>query len=189
MGLIDYISFGALAAVFGFVMKLSDLTNEHGLKLFYGDSYFFGALWGVIGALIVMGDSVFAGGAIANAVLAMILAFIIQLRIDYLNHAIGAVLIIVAFLLTSVFIPNVFFFFFVSFVVFGSLRAYIGDVRGKRDFLFRLSEPGWLHYYIVPFTWSAFTGAWTLCVFFAIYRSCYNIAKYGLYRIGMYSKL
>ena len=184
---VDYFSFFAIAALFGFTIKLADLVNEHGLRLFWGDSYFFGVAWGVLGALVILGDP--TNGIISNAVLAMVLAFIIQLRIDYVNHAIGTVMIIVTFLATSSFAPQTFFIFFASFVFFGALRAYLGDVRGKKDMWFRLSEPGWVHYFVVPFVWSLVTGIWSLFVFFAVYRGCYNIAKYGLYRMGVYSKL
>lgn len=117
-----------LAAAFGFSMKISDLLNEHGLRWFRYDAVVFGLLWGLLGALLVLADD-----GLANAILAMTLAFIVQLRIDYLNHALGAAMIIIAFLFTDGFYPLMFFVFFASFVVFGSLRAYIGDVRKKRE--------------------------------------------------------
>ncbi len=189
MMFIDYFSLIVVTVLFGFTMKLADLVNEHGLRLFVFDSYIFGAMWGVFGSLLILSDLGSAGGAVANAVLAMILAFIIQLRIDYLNHAIGTVMVIITFLGTSALIPNIFFVFFTSFVFFGVIRAYLGDIRAKKDIWYRLSEPGWAHYYIVPFIWSAVTGIWLVFIVFAIYRSCYNIAKYGLYQIGVYSKL
>ncbi|MEK7576779.1 MAG: hypothetical protein AAB482_03750 [Patescibacteria group bacterium] len=186
---VDYISLFIITALFGFTIKLADLVNEHGLRLFIFDSYIFGVAWGMLGSLVIVSDVGTSGGAVSNAILAMILAFIVQLRIDYLNHAIGTVMIIITFLATSALAPKIFFVFFTSFVFFGALRAYLGDVRKQKDIWYRLSEPGWAHYYIVPFLWSVATGDWLVFVVFAIYRSCYNIAKYGLYRVGAYSRL
>ena len=158
--------------------------NEHGLYLFYGDKLFFGLLWGVLGAVLILADN-----GVANVVFAMVLAFIVQMRIDHLNHAIAAVIVILAFAIAASVHTPTFVVFFTSFVIFGGLRAYIGDVRGRYDLLYRFSEPGWAHYYIVPFAWSLYSGAWILFGFTATYRTAYNAAKYGLYLKGYYSKL
>lgn len=180
----DTFSLVILSALFGFTIKIADLLNEHGLRWFYGDALAFGALWGISGSLLVLSDV-----GVANVVLAMVLAFIIEMRIDYFNHALGTVLIIIAFIAASAFDAKTFFVFFASFVFFGVLRAYIGDVRKKKDLLFKLSEPGWAHYYIVPFLWGIYSGTWLIFLAFATYRTCYNIAKYGLYWKGVYSEL
>lgn len=180
----DILSILTLGVAFGASIKIADLCNEHGLRLFPGDALLFGALWGMLGSLLVMADP-----AIANVILAMVLAFIIQMRIDYFNHTVGTVMIIIAFLLVSSIEPKIFFIFFASFVFFGLLRAYIGEVRGKRDIIYWLSEPGWAHYYIVPLVWSLWSGMWLVFWYLAVYRTSYNVTKYGLYLKGAYTKL
>ncbi len=41
------------ASLYGVTMKVADLLNEHGLKLFRGSAILFGILWGFFGALLV----------------------------------------------------------------------------------------------------------------------------------------
>ena len=128
------------AALYGFTMKVADLLDEHGLRLFKGSALVFGALWGFFGALLVLTDPV-----IANIVLAMNIAFILRLRLDYLNHALAASIIIVAFLLTASIQPVLFLAFYLAFIAFGSLKDVLDDVFKRKGFFKKLSETMWYY--------------------------------------------
>jgi len=171
------------AALFGATMKLADLFNEHGLKWFKGDAIIFGLLWGLFGSLLV-----FSRVDIANVVLAMILAFLIRKRLDYRNHVIATTMIIIVFFWKSSFDLDLFILFFAIFAIFGGLRDYLGDVRKKKDWLYKMNEPAW--YYIIPTAiYGIFTGNWMVFIVFTIYIIFYDLIKYGLFYLKKYPKL
>lgn len=186
MNLMDLFSLPILipcAALFGVTMKLADLFDEHGLKWFKGDAIIFGLLWGIFGSLLVLSRI-----DIANVVLAMILAFLVRKRLDYLNHTIAATMIIVVFLWQSSFDLNLFLLFFVIFALFGGLRDYLGDVRKKKDWIFYINEPA--SYYVIPTAiYGVFTGNWIIFIVFTVYLIFYDLVKYGLFYLKKYSKL
>ena len=159
------------AALFGITMKMADLLDEHGLKWFKGSATTFGILWGLFGALLIASNV-----QIANVLLAMILAFIFRMRIDYKNHAIATVIIIVAFLLYSSFEPLIFFVFLANFMIFGSLKDIMGDYFKRNDWLQKFTESGW--YYVIPtLIFAYFTSAWIIFYVFTTYIVFYNIVK------------
>ena len=171
------------AVLFGITMKLADLFNEHGLKWFKGDAIIFGFIWGLFGSLLVLSHK-----DIANVVLAMILAFLIRKRLDYVNHVIAATIIIIVFFWKSSFDLDLFILFFGIFAIFGGLRDYLGDVRKKKDWLYKINEPAW--YYIVPTAiYGIFTGNWKIFIVFTIYIIFYDLIKYGLFYLKKYPKL
>lgn len=105
---------------FGASMKLADVFDEHGVKeYFYGAKILSGFIWGYLGAFLIWYDLY-----VGSAILAMILAYILRMRIDYRNHAIGATFVILAFLLFSKIDLPSFFFFFGFFTIFGLLKDY-----------------------------------------------------------------
>lgn len=81
-----------LSIAFGVTMKIADLLDEHGLKLFKGASLMFGFLWGIIGALLIFDNNI-----LANFILAMLIHWILRYRIDYLNHGIAVSIILFGF--------------------------------------------------------------------------------------------
>ncbi len=164
-------------------MKLADLLDEHGLKLFPGAQMLFGILWGFFGSLLVLGPS-----DIANVTLAMVLAFIVRMRIDYRNHAIAAVMIVIAFVWKAAFEPGLFAIFFIVFTVFGGLRDYLGDVRKKKDWLYKINEPMW-YYFVPPAVYGTVSGNWGVFFVFTIYGVAYDLVKYGLFYARAYQKL
>ena len=171
------------AALFGVTMKLADLFDEHGLRWFKGDAVVFGLLWGLFGSLLVLSRA-----DIANVVLAMVLAFLVRKRLDYLNHTIATAMIIIVFLWKGNFDLNLFLLFFVIFVLFGGLRDYLGDIRKKKDLLYYINEPAW--YYIIPTAiYGIFTGNWMIFIVFTIYIVFYDLVKYGLFYTKKYSKI
>jgi len=161
-----------IACLYGVTMKVADLLDEHGLHLFAGADLLFGVLWGICGGLLVLADPV-----VANVLLAQMVAYIVRRRLDYVNHAIGAAIMIVTFLASTAFAPVLFGVFGVTFLLFGALRDYIGNVRTKRDWLYMINEPAW-YYVIPPAIYGLVTGEWLLLVLLATYRVSYNIIKY-----------
>lgn len=160
------------AVLYGVTMKVADLLDEHGLKLFKGSKIIFGILWGLFGALLVVSDV-----QIANIVLAIILSFIIRLRIDYRNHAIATVIIIISFLLYSTFEPVPFFVFLIVFLIAGSLKDLIDDYYKRTDWLQKVTESGW-HYYIPSLVYAFYTSHWIVFYVFTIHKLSYNIVKH-----------
>jgi len=172
------------SALFGITMKFADLLDEHGLKLFKGDKILFGFIWGFFGALLVLSRA-----DIANVTLAMILAFLIRMRLDYRNHVIASTIIIITFIWKSIFNVKLFFIFFFIFVIFGLLRDYLGDVRKKKDWLYKINEPAWIYYVIPTAVYGFITNDWIIFFVFTIYIIFYDITKYFLFYLKKYPKL
>lgn len=172
-----------LAAFFGATMKLADLFNEHGMYWFYGDAIFFGVLWGLFGAGLVFIDV-----NVANIIFAMILAFLVRLRLDYRNHAIAATIIILIFLAYGSFDSMLFGIFFVVFTLFGGLRDYLGDKRQKNDWWYKINEPAW-YYVLPPLIYCFVFGNWIIFAVTTVYIISYDLVKYSLFKLGMYNKL
>ena len=166
------------AIVFGSTMKIADLLDEHGVKLFKGDALLFGLLWGVFGGLLIL-----SRGDVANLLLARILAYLPRNRLDYVNHGIAGVIIILTFIWKAAFLPMLFFLFFAIFLGFGFLRDHFGNKRQKKDLLFALQEPAF--YYIIPtFFYSLWIGDSLVFLVFALSQVSYNLVKYGFYFAG-----
>lgn len=167
------------AVLYGVTMKIADLLNEHGLKLFKFSNVLFGVIWGLFGALLVLSNPI-----IANIVLAMSMAFLIRRRIDYLNHAIAVTIIFVTFLFYSSIAIPLFLVFYFIFLIFGGLKDYVDDILKKRkNLLFYLSET-MLYYPIPTFIYCLIYGNWIVFYVFLLYTISYNLTKYYGIRHG-----
>jgi len=172
-----------VAALYGLTMKLADLFDEHGLSWFSGDAVSFGLLWGVFGSLLVTVNPI-----VANALLAQMLGYVIRRRLDYWNHAVAAVLIVITFLTTGQpFVPSAFWFFLVGLTGLGLVRDFYGDQK-KPGWLYQLNEPAW-YYLLVPLAYWLSTEHWVALAVFVPYRLAYSAVKYGLYWRGSYTNL
>jgi hypothetical protein len=164
-------------------MKIADLFDEHRMRWFKGDAILFGFLWGLFGILLVLSRT-----DIANVTLAMILAFLVRMRLDYRNHVIAGAMIIIAFIWKSTFDITLFSIFFAVFVIFGGLRDYLGDVRKKKDWLYKINEPAW--YCVIPTAiYGIFTSNWIIFYVFTVSIIFYDLTKYNLLYMKKYRKL
>lgn len=157
----------------GVTMKLADLMDEHKLKWFNGGDILFGFLWGLFGALLVLSNNL-----IANLMLSMNLAFIIRRRLDYLNHTIAASIIIITFIFTSTIESSLFITFYAIFLIFGSLRDYIGDKIKNKNKLHKIYD-NFMWYYPIPTLIYCFLyGNWIIFWAFFTYTIFYDLTKY-----------
>lgn len=159
--------------LYGINMKIADLLNEHGLKWFKGSNMLFGILWGCFGILLVLSNN-----AIANIILAMNIAFIVRNRLDYLNHKIAASMIILGFLLTSAINPILFAVFYVTFVLFGSVKDYVDDVLKKKNGILVSLNEAMLYYPISTLIYGLITNEWIVFLVFFTYTLSYDITKH-----------
>ena len=68
------------------------------------------------------------------------------------------------------------------------LRDYLGDVRKKKDWIYKINEPAW--YYVIPtFIYSIASGNWMIFYVFTIYIIFYDLAKYFFFYQKKYDQL
>ncbi|HLD12614.1 MAG TPA: hypothetical protein VJB87_03375 [Candidatus Nanoarchaeia archaeon] len=79
--------------IFAATIKIADLLDEHGLKLFKGSKTLFGILWGVSFLLLTTLDAYIAGFWIA-----FLLYWILNHKIDYHNHCLATAIIFAYYL-------------------------------------------------------------------------------------------
>lgn len=167
------------AVLFGITMKIADLLDEHGLKWFKGSPIIFGFLWGIFGALLILSNPI-----IANIYLALILAFILRRRIDYLNHVIAAIIMILTFFATQIINWNVLIYFFIVFALFGLATDYFENKKYPRNFFLKFLRKFVdlrAQYYLFPLLYSIYTGFWLVFVVVGVNMLIYEITL----RIGM----
>ena len=143
--------------LFGITMKIADLLDEHGLKWFKGSTILFGFLWGGFGILLILSNQV-----IANIYLAIVLAFVLRYRIDYLNHGIAATMMVLSFFAIQIIDWTVFIIFFSVFAIFGLIRDALKEEKSKRHSpnFFRKLLNLRSQYYVLPLFYSIVTGFW-----------------------------
>lgn len=79
------------AFAFGVTNKLADLMNEHGVYWFKSCDLFFGVIWGAIGASLMLNNA-----NLAAVYLSLTLSWFLALKLDYPNHAIAGVIMVLA---------------------------------------------------------------------------------------------
>lgn len=87
-----------LSAIFGILlaitMKIADMLDEHGMTLFKHADVIFGITWGIFGAALVLLSNV-----LANAMIAMMVGYVLRKRLDRSNHLIAFSIIVLSFVL------------------------------------------------------------------------------------------
>lgn len=162
---------GLLSVLYGLTMKMADLHNEHGLKTFRGAPILFGLLWGLVGLALILTDLL-----LANILLAMNIAFIIRLRLDYLNHVVASSIIIVGFLVFSQLNLTVFLSFYFFFVIFGGLKDLLNDHLNSKNILAKISELMW-YYPFSTLLFGLFTNNFLPFFALSLYTLSYNFIK------------
>ena len=152
-------------------MKIADLLDEHGLKLFKGSTILFGVLWGLFASLTLFVDQV-----VANAMLADILGFVVRMRIDYRNHAIATVMVVLTFIMYSQFMPAVFFGFFTLFVLFGLVRDHLDDKLKRTDVVQKFFEYC-LYYPLGTLIYALYSGFWSAFLVITTYILAYDVVR------------
>ncbi len=174
---------GIIAVLHGVTMKIADLLDEHGMVWMKGLNMWYGVLWGGFASLLVIADA-----HLANAFLAMTLAFLVRLLLDHRNHAVAGAIIIITFLASSQFIPTDFSLVFVGLAALGMLKDHIGNVRIKRDVLYKLNELA-PYSILVSLAYSALTDNWIVFFAFTISTASYSFVKFYFLKRGWYARL
>lgn len=91
----DFLTFPAVvvfnAFLTGIFTKLADIANDDGFKVGKGVNIFFGVLWGLFGALVVLGNS-----DVAAFYFGILLSWIHRYKLDNYSHGIGGSLVLAA---------------------------------------------------------------------------------------------
>jgi len=164
------------SSLFGLTMKFADLLDEHGMRLFKGDSLVFGLLWGIFGLL-----SIISNVSVGNLILATVLGFLTRMKLDYRNHAIAASIIVIGFFLFGTFQPLIFLPFYVVFVSLGSIRDFIRYKRLKASKFFKKFEKIFYYdfSYVIPsLVYSLITSDWILSYAAVMLTLFYDVAKF-----------
>lgn len=165
------------AAFFGATMKIADLFNEHGVKKWFtGCDIVFGIVWGMFGALIILSNEI-----LASMYLALVFAFIIRARGDYVNHGLAYVIMIITYFIRYQFVNwQLFLIFFIPFSIFGLISdQYRAKKLPKNKLLriLRILSDFRAHYYWYPFIYSLITGIWFVFFVMAINMLFYEIIR------------
>ena len=163
-----------VSMLYAVTMKISDLLDEHGLKLFKGASYLFSFLCAIFGCLLILSDTI-----IANIILAMVIGFVIRKRIDYNNHILAFVIITSCFFIFSNIILNIYFPFLIAIILLGFLK----DTKYKtsKSKLIKLINKIYLYipiiYAIPSLIYSIISSDWIIFFAFFTYDLSYNITR------------
>jgi len=101
------------SALFGLFTKLADLTDEHKKKFFKGDSLLFGFLWGIFGSLVIIGNPL-----LGSFYLAILFHWILRGKIDYLNHRIALLIILITFIYKFNIAKFDWYLFTITFIIY-----------------------------------------------------------------------
>lgn len=160
--------------LFGATLKIADLLDEHGLKLFRGSALLFGILWGTFGALLILGNNL-----LANFFLALLIHWILRYRIDYLNHGIGASIMLLLFLYNLPHFTVDWLIFLVIFIMY-SLHGLLNDMADRKEIggifakYFRLNS----HYFTIPIILTIINSAyWIVLAASALHVISYETIK------------
>ncbi len=133
------------AFLFGVTSKIADLHDEHGLKSFRGADILFGFLWGITMFL----STLFYPKMLELHVAILILA-LLKMKIDYLNHAIGASVFILGALYIASYLKSI----NLVLLLFILLIYIVIDVIVKYYLSLKINRFLNLRFYISPIIYS-----------------------------------
>ncbi|SRR6266566_2048481 len=143
-----YVAIAIVSFVFGLTVTIADSLNEHGLTLFKGSSILFGVLWGISGSILIL-----LSKPLLTLYFALVLYWLLRLKLDRTNHAIGATLMIATTasqLSGAVFDGANFAWIIGSLVLTGYSKTYL-EARGYRGYLLLLLR---FRLYLIPASFS-----------------------------------
>ena len=162
------------AMLYAVTMKISDMLDEHGLRLFKGASYFFSLICAIFGCLLIVSNTV-----IANVVFAMIIGFVIRKRIDYNNHILAFIIISSCFLIRSSIIIEIYFPFLCAITLLGFLKDT--KYKSNKSQLIVAINKVFLYVpiiYVLPsLFYSIISNEWCIFFTFFIYDFSYNVTR------------
>lgn len=162
------------SCMFAITMKIADMHDEHGMRLFKHADILFGVLWGFFGAALILLDT-----PTANAIFAMMLGYVIRKRLDYVNHIIAFCIVSGTFLLSATLIKETFFTFWFSFTLLGFVKdlKYLNKPGKMATFIrkFYLYIP--LIYALPTFIYSLFFSDWYVFESMFLFDLSYNITR------------
>lgn len=106
----------------GVFTKLADVANDDGLSVSRGLNIFLGILWGICGALVVLGNAY-----VAAFYFGILLSWIHRYKLDNYSHGIGGSIILVAIFYVHPVAPVqivITLITFILFTVFGLLTRH-----------------------------------------------------------------
>jgi len=164
-----------LSILFAVSMKLADLLNEHGLKLFKCSNIIFGIFWGLFGSLLILSDNF-----LANLWIAALIGWIFRGKEDYLNHGIASGFILTTFVLNIKNFQldlNLFLTFFISMVLFGLIHDWLSENKKVSK-----TTSEYFHticyYTILPIVYSSITKDWIILISFLSFIISYEIVRF-----------
>ena len=173
-GAVNAIILCIYSGLYAVTMKISDLLDEHGLRLFKGAPYIFSILCAIFGCLLIAADDI-----IANIIFAMIMGFVVRKRIDYNNHILAFIIITSYFLFHTKFNANIYFPFLATIIILG----FIKDTKYKnhKSKLVKFVNKVYLFvpiiYALPSLVFSLITSNWVVFFVFFTYDLFYNITR------------
>jgi hypothetical protein len=139
-----------LSFCFGVTNKLADLMNEHGLNWGRPLNILMGFIWGFLGALLVIQST-----TLAVSYISLVLYWFLMLKLDYHNHAIAGVIILISGFYTGCSLSIVEISILTStYFILGILNNSLKNRSPTIDNILRLR----LKIYLVPLAFSIYAG-------------------------------
>ncbi|MBW2993491.1 hypothetical protein KY317_02865 [Candidatus Woesearchaeota archaeon] len=171
--MIDFIILG-IALLTGFVIKLTDLIEDDGLKLFRFDNYLFGAVYGILIAYVIIMSPVVAPlwlGVVIGAGLGVIR------KRDASGHYLAAIVMFLVLLFLWDFRIN---FLLAVFVLAAILDEWMSDLADQNKIKINFLRKFFLFRPIVEisaFITSAITGQWMLWLAILCFDTAYILTN------------
>ncbi|VHO04728.1 hypothetical protein [Candidatus Rhabdochlamydia sp. T3358] len=134
---------------FGVLTKLADLFNEHGLREpFKGSAILAGISWGVVGMGLI-----YFNPSLRIFYTALVFYWLLSMKLDYKNHAIGGLIVILSSVKICSFDLSVHILEIIVILFAYEVTRYLQSVI-KNGFIKRTIE---LRLYIIPCFYSLYT--------------------------------
>ena len=156
-------------------MKIADMLNEHGMKLFNYADLLFGIAWGTCGAFLVLLST-----SLANAIMAMMIGYVTRKCLDYRNHIIAFIIIVFTFIIWGSIDKITLCIFSICFIILGKIkdRKYKHNSSRLHKIIKQVFRYVPIIYALPGFAYSMITHKWE--VFFGLF--CFDLT-YNIVRL------